>query len=162
MDEKDIKVGIGDLNVALPPYRLITLGLGSCVGIALYDSISKVAGLAHIMLPDSSCFKNQKNPMKFADAAIPILIDKMLEKGASRVRLRAKIAGGASMFSFTDKNSILDIGSRNVKSVMSVLSKNNISLIAEDTGGNFGRTMIVEAETGKVYIRTAGKGIKEL
>lgn len=103
MEVREIKVGIGDLNIAAPPDRLITLGLGSCVGIAIYDNINKIAGLAHIMLPDSSGFTNQSNPLKFADKAIPILIEKLKQNGAQQRYLKSKIAGGASMFSFPEK-----------------------------------------------------------
>jgi chemotaxis protein CheD len=162
MEEKEVKVGIGDLNVVLPPDKLITLGLGSCVGIAIIDSINKIAGLAHIMLPDSTSFTNQNNPMKFADLAIPILIKKMEAAGANRRIIKAKIAGGASMFSFPDKNPLMDIGGRNGVAVKEVLQKMNVPVISEDLGGNSGRTMIVEAVNGKVFIKTVGKGIKEV
>lgn len=162
MDKKEIKVGIGDLNVTIPPGKIITLGLGSCVGIALYDSINKVAGLAHIMLPNSKGFTNQSNPLKFADKAIPSLVDSMIKKGANKKFLKAKIAGGASMFSFGDKSSIADIGSRNGISVKEILSNMSIPILSEDLGGNSGRTMIIEAIDGKVYIRTVGRGMKEL
>jgi chemotaxis protein CheD len=161
MEEKEVKVGIGDLNVVLPPDKLITLGLGSCIGIAIIDSINKVAGLAHIMLPDSTSFTNQNNPLKFADLAIPILVKKMEMAGANRRIIKAKIAGGASMFSFPDKSSIMDIGGRNGIAVKEVLEKLNIPILSEDLGGNSGRTMIVEAVNCKVFIKTVGKGIKE-
>lgn len=162
MDKKEIKVGIGDLNVTLPPGKIITLGLGSCVGIALYDSFNKVAGLAHIMLPNSKGFTNQSNPLKFADKAIPSLVDNMVKKGANKKFLKAKIAGGASMFSFGDKSSIADIGNRNGISVKEILSSMSIPILSEDLGGNSGRTMIIEAIDGKVFIRTVGQGMKEL
>ena len=162
MELKEIKVGIGDLNVALPPDKLITLGLGSCVGIALYDNRGKVAGLAHIMLPNSVGFSNQNNPMKFADKCIPSLVDVMLKKGANVKNLKAKIAGGASMFAFADKSPTMDIGNRNSIAVKEILQSLNIPILSEDLGGNSGRTMIVEADTGKIYIRTVGKGLKEL
>jgi chemotaxis protein CheD len=161
MEEKEVKVGIGDLNVVLPPDRLITLGLGSCIGIAIYDNINKVAGLAHIMLPDSTSFTTQNNPMKFADLAIPMLLSKMEANGANRRLLKAKIAGGASMFAFPGKSTTMDIGNRNGESVKEVLQKLNIPIISEDLGGNSGRTMIFEAASGKVLIKTVGKGIVE-
>ncbi|MDO6355368.1 chemotaxis protein CheD [Caloramator sp. CAR-1] len=162
MESKEIKVGIGDLNTALPPDKLITIGLGSCVGIALYDGIKRIAGLAHIMLPESSKFTNNTNPMKYADLAIPMLLDRMLELGAKKTNITAKIAGGASMFQTSDKSPLMDIGNRNARAVKEILEKLNIKVVAEDLGGNYGRTMIIDAETGKVYIRTVGKGTKEL
>lgn len=158
----EIKVGIADLKVGISPDKLITVGLGSCIGIALYDRIQCVAGLAHIMLPDSTQFNNVTNPLKFADLAIPILVESMEKQGAMKKNMKAKIAGGASMFNFSDKNMIIDIGNRNGIAVKNVLQALNIPIISEDVGGNRGRTMIFYSENGLVEIKTAGAGIKEL
>lgn len=162
MNNNEVRIGIADLNVASPPEKLITVGLGSCVGIAIYDANSKVGGLAHIMLPDSTQFSNVNNPMKFADLAIPILLEKMGQKGALKRNLKAKIAGGASMFNFSDKSMIMDIGNRNGISVRKVLKEIGIPIIGEDTGGNKGRTMIFDTINGIVQIKTVGIGIKEI
>jgi chemotaxis protein CheD len=99
--------------------------------------------------------------MKFADLAIPMLLSKMEANGANRRLLKAKIAGGASMFAFPGKSTTMDIGNRNGESVKEVLQKLNIPIISEDLGGNSGRTMIFEAASGKVLIKTVGKGIVE-
>ena len=80
----EVKVGIADLNLVLAPGSIMTIGLGSCIGIALYDKSLKIAGLAHIMLPDSTQFKSPNNPMKFADLAIPILIEKMEKQDGNK------------------------------------------------------------------------------
>ncbi|OFI06521.1 chemoreceptor glutamine deamidase CheD [Clostridium acetireducens DSM 10703] len=162
MEIVEIKVGIADLNVTKSPNKIITVGLGSCIGIALYDKVNKIAGLAHIMLPNSTQFTKVTNPLKFADLAIPILIDKMKEKGANTRSLKAKIAGGASMFKFSDKSMIMDIGNRNAKAVKEKLKSLSIPILSEDTGGNNGRTMIIDALDGVVQIKTVGKGIKEI
>jgi chemotaxis protein CheD len=162
MDIKEIRVGIADLNVVMSPDRLITVGLGSCIGIALYDSVRGIGGLAHIMLPDSKQFNATANPMKFADTAIQILIEKMQKMGAKKSNITAKIAGGASMFSFSDKNMIMDIGTRNCTAVKSALLNESIPIKAEDTGGNKGRTMIFDVSNGAVQIKTVGMGIKEI
>lgn len=161
MESKEVRVGIADLNVVISPDRLITVGLGSCIGIAIYDKYSNIAGLAHIMLPDSTQFSNVTNPLKFADLAIPLLIEKMIKQGANKRHMKAKIAGGASMFNFPDKKMMTDIGARNGEAVKVALGKVNIPLIAEDIGGNKGRTMILNANNGMVQIRTVGVGIKE-
>lgn len=158
----EIKVGIADLNLVMPPGKIMTIGLGSCVGISLYDNNLKIAGLAHIMLPDSTQFKNVLQPLKFADLAVPILIKKMEEKGCKRRNLVAKIAGGASMFNFSDKSMVSDIGKRNAESVKLALKKESIPIIAEDTGGNKGRTMIVDSEDGMVMLRIVGQGVVTL
>lgn len=162
MEIKEIKVGIADLNIAASPNKLITVGLGSCIGIALYDDVKSVGGLAHIMLPDSVAFNTVNNPMKFADLAIPILLDKVQSLGAVKRNLRAKIAGGASMFNFSDKSMIMDIGARNSVAVKEALGKLSIPIIGEDCGGNKGRTMIFDTLNGVVQIRTVGLGIKEI
>lgn len=162
MENNEVKVGIADLNLVLDPGTIMTIGLGSCIGIALYDKILKVAGLSHIMLPDSTQFKSVTNPMKFADSAIPILIEKMQKQGCRKQNIVAKIAGGASMFNFSDKSIISDIGKRNSEAVKKTLKDMGIPIIAEDTGGDKGRTMILEASTGKVTLKIVGKGTVEL
>ncbi|NLK96168.1 MAG: chemotaxis protein CheD [Clostridiales bacterium] len=162
MENDQVKVGIADLNLVLPPGTIMTIGLGSCVGIALYDKKLKIAGLAHIMLPDSKQFKDISVPMKFADLAIPLLIKAMEKKGSSINAITAKIAGGASMFNFSDKNIVSDIGKRNIISVKDTLQRIGIPIIAEDTGGNKGRTMILDSNDGKVTIRIVGQGIVTL
>jgi chemotaxis protein CheD len=158
----EIKVGIADLNVVLDPGAIMTIGLGSCIGIALYDKTTKVAGLAHIMLPDSTQFKSNTNPMKFADLAIPMLIEKMEKQGCNKRNIVAKIAGGASMFNFSDKSIISDIGKRNSDAVKKALKEVAIKIIAEEIGGNKGRTMILKANDGSVILKVVGQGILEL
>lgn len=162
MANTEVKVGIADLNLVLDPGAIMTIGLGSCIGIALYDKMLKVAGLSHIMLPDSTQFKNITNPMKFADLAIPILVEKMIKQGCNKNNITAKIAGGASMFNFSDKSIISDIGKRNGEAVKKALSELNIPIIAEEIGGDKGRTMILRASDGLVTLKVVGKGIVEL
>ena len=157
---KIIKVGMVDLNVTKAPGILTTLGLGSCVGIALYDKHNKIAGLAHIMLPSSKEIQNNENKAKFADTGIDLLIEKMTREGARKEFLIAKIAGGAQMFSFNKNNSILKIGERNVRATKKKLSELNIKIISEDTGGNYGRTIELNAEDGSLLVKTIGHGIK--
>jgi chemotaxis protein CheD len=162
MEVKEIRVGIADLNTVNSPGKLITVGLGSCVGIAIYDRYKYIGGLAHIMLPDSTQFNNVTNPFKFADMAVPLLLKKMEEQGALKKNLIAKIAGGASMFSFSDKSMIMDIGSRNCIAVKNALSKAAIPIVAEDVGGNKGRTIIFDTGNGSVQVKTVGLGIREI
>lgn len=156
------RVGIADLNVVSPPDSLITIGLGSCVGIALYDKSRKIAGLAHIMLPDSHNFKSENTPYKFADLAIPLLIKKMEGMGCRKNNIRAKIAGGASMFNFSDKNIVSEIGKRNTEAVRKKLKEEGIPIDGEHVGGNKGRTMSIDSNTGDVYIKIIGKDIFKL
>ena len=137
-----IKVGMADLNVCKAPDALTTLGLGSCVGICLYDSVTKIAGMAHVMLPDSSQIRNNDNIAKFADTGIKETLDRVIKLGASKARLTAKIAGGAQMFAFGSNNDMLRVGDRNVAATKEMLKKLGIPLVAEDTGLNFGRTIV--------------------
>ncbi|MBU5591121.1 chemotaxis protein CheD [Clostridium sp. MSJ-4] len=162
MEINEVRVGIADLNIVYSPGKIITVGLGSCIGIAFYDRTASLGGLAHIMLPDSTQFNNVTNPLKFADLAIPLLLERMEKQGARRRNIKAKIAGGASMFNFSDKSMITDIGNRNGIAVKQTLEKLSIPILAIDVGGNKGRTMILDASNGVVQIRTVGMGIKEL
>ncbi|AYD40729.1 chemotaxis protein CheD [Clostridium fermenticellae] len=162
MNVKEIRVGIADMNTAVSPDKIITVGLGSCIGIALYDRKQSLGGLAHIMLPDSTQFNKITNPLKFADLAVPMLIEKLEKLGAHKGNLKAKIAGGASMFNFSDKSMIMDVGNRNSIAVKNALKKNSIMIIGEDIGGNKGRTMIFSTENGNVHVKTVGMEIKEI
>ena len=152
-----IKVGMADLNICVSPDSITTLGLGSCVGIAVRDPVTKIGGLAHIMLPDSSAIHNVTNIPKFADTGIEELVRQVVAKGASRTRLVAKIAGGAQMFSFQSKNDMVRVGERNVQATKQKLAQLKIPILAEDTGKNYGRTVIFYPETGDFVIRAVGK-----
>ncbi|NLM14036.1 MAG: chemotaxis protein CheD [Epulopiscium sp.] len=157
-----IKVRMADLNVAKYPDILTTLGLGSCVGIALYDPIARVGGLAHIMLPDSTQIKNNSNIAKFADTATVKLIEEMINIGAKKDRIVAKLAGGAQMFSFSQSSDLMRVGARNVSAAQAILEKLGIPIIASDTGENYGRTIELYTEDGRLVIKTIGHGIKQI
>lgn len=129
-----IKVGMADLKTCKSPEVLTTLGLGSCVGVAIYDPVSRISGLLHCMLPDSTQFRNNSNTAKYADSGIDELISQMVKLGANRARLVAKIAGGAQMFAMKTNNDTLRVGERNVEAVKKKLSELNIRLLAEDCG----------------------------
>lgn len=152
-----IKVGMADLKICKSPDALTTLGLGSCVGIAVRDPVTKVGGLAHIMLPDSTRIRNNSNVPKFADTGIVELVKQLVEAGASRSRLVAKIAGGAQMFAFQNKTDLVRVGENNVLASKEVLKNLKIPILAEDTGLNYGRTVIFYPETGDFVIKAVGK-----
>lgn len=152
-------VGIADLKVCQSPDMLCSLGLGSCVAIALYDINKKLGGLVHIMLPTSVGY-DDSNKAKFADSGIPELLNRLLSMGASRGMLQAKIAGGADMFSNSSRPNSLMIGARNADMSKSILENMKIKLVSEDIGGNFGRTVEFNTETGMMKIKTIGHGEK--
>jgi len=153
-----VKVGIADLKLVKSPNTIRTSGLGSCVGVIVYDLSNQIAGLAHIMLPESSLSKQSDlNPYKYADTAINSLISMILEQGAVKLYLKAKIAGGAQMFPNQLSNEVMRIGPRNVDAVLTHLHEYGIPVIASDVGGHNGRTIIFDPKTSDLKIRTVSK-----
>lgn len=158
-----VKVGMADLNIATEGIILKTTGLGSCVGLTLFDPVCKIAGMAHVMLPSSEIARDTNiNIAKYADTAIPELIGRMLAAGALQQRLKAKMAGGAQMFAMTSQSDSLRIGPRNVESCTELLKKLNIPILSQDTGGNFGRTIEFFSNNGMLSIRSVQHGIREI
>lgn len=158
-----IKVGIAEMNIVKTPANIRTSGLGSCVGIILYDQIHEIAGLAHIMLPESSLAKaGTLNHAKFADTAISSLVELIADAGGKQNLLKAKMAGGAQMFQFTSGSEMMRIGPRNVEAVKEQLKRFNIELVAEDTGGSSGRTIEFNPKNSELRIRTVNQGIRIL
>lgn len=152
-----IKVGMADMNYCHAPDAITTLGLGSCVGVVLYDPNAKIAGMVHIMLPDSTKIRNNENQAKFADTGIDEMVRRVVAAGASRSGLKAKIAGGAQMFAFSSENDLLRVGARNVDAVKDKLSALRIPIVAEDTGNSYGRTIEFYPETGDLLIKAVGR-----
>lgn len=161
--EETIKVGMADMKICEAPNKLTTIGLGSCVGVVLYDSQTRISGMVHIMLPDSTKIKNNSNIAKFADTGIVAVREMMIEKGALAERMIAKIAGGAKMFAFgAGHNDIMCVGEKNIEAAKEVLDKLNIRILAEDTGLNYGRTIVFDSLTGNLLIRAVGKPEKTI
>lgn len=158
-----IKVGIADMNIVKPPNIIRTSGLGSCVGVVVYDQGKEIAGLAHVMLPDSSLAKaGTINIAKYADTAVKDLVARLIQNGARSYLLKAKIAGGAQMFQFTTGSDMMRIGPRNVEAVKEELMALRIEIVAEDIGGNSGRTIEFNPQTCTLHIRTVNKGAQEI
>jgi len=163
MAEQTLVLGMADLMVMPAPVKLVTLGLGSCVGLVVFDTYAKVAGMAHIMLPDSRGLRGSEKVGKFADTAVPALLEEMLKKGATRSHIKAKLAGGAQMFSLPGASAdFLTVGSKNVSETKAKLLKMGIALIASDTGGNKGRTIEFSTSNWMLKVKTLGKGITEI
>lgn len=156
-----LKVGMADLKVCKAPDNITTIGLGSCIGIAMYDPSTKITGLVHIMLPDSKVFKGNIIEAKFADTGIPALLQKMLDMGANKNKIVAKIAGGAKMFSVTN-NTTINVGERNAEASVLALRKLGIPLLGQDTGLNYGRTVEIYSEDGHFLVKSVGKPPKTL
>jgi chemotaxis protein CheD len=160
MGASETMVRMGELAVSSAPgHVLVSLGLGSCIGLALLDRKMGIAGLAHIVLPQSQGHADA-NPRKFADLAVPELITQLEAAGARKVRLDAVLVGGASMFAVS--SSSLEVGQRNEAAVRELLTASRIPVRANATGGSRGRTIRVNVAMGTVTFREAGGQDTEL
>jgi chemotaxis protein CheD len=148
-----VNVGVAQIKIGSSPQILRTI-LGSCVGICIYYRIKKVGGLAHILLPEST---NRDQPEKFADTAIPMLIDLLLKEGCRIEFMSAKIAGGASMFKFKAETPLGLIGEKNIITTRKILEAKHIPLLAEDVSGFAGRVIDFFLDDGHLKVKAAGK-----
>ncbi len=163
MSEQPIPVGLGEIKISgRQESILVCYGLGSCIGLILYDPLTRIGGMAHVVLPDSALGRGKDLAGKFADTAVPTLIEEVIRLGAVRARLLARIAGGARMLNVIGAGSRLDIGARNTEAVKAALDSVRLTLVAEDTGGSHGRTVHLYMDTGKVIVSTVGRGEKVL
>ena len=158
----ELMVRVAEIKAATGDHILSTLGLGSCVGIALYDSTARVGGLAHILLPSLSLSRNSQAPGRFPQSAVPALIAEMSALGADPRRLTARLVGGASMFSNLNAPGSIQMGDRNVVASREVLSAHGIPVIAESVGGAKGRSMWFYTADGKIEVRSVGSPVYEL
>jgi len=157
----EIRVKVADYAVAADGV-IATIGLGSCVAIVLHDATARVGGLAHILLPDESMSRDRSNPAKFPGTILPIVLDEMRVLGAVRRRVRARIAGGASMFANLIATNSINIGERNIASVRSVLERAKIPIVGEDVGSDHGRSVYLFVADGRVEVRSLRKGLRVL
>ena len=158
----DLVVGISDLKVSSNPADcMVTYALGSCIAVAVYDPATKVGGLLHYMLPDSTldAAKAKETPAMFADTGIPLLFKSCYKLGADKKRMLVKVAGGASIL---DESNFFRIGQKNIMAMRKLFWSNNVLIDAEDTGKNFNRTVRIDLGTGKFYIKRAGGQMEEL
>jgi chemotaxis protein CheD len=155
----DVRVRVADLAAATEG-TLTTLGLGSCVAIALHDPVARVGGLAHILLPDITMARDRSNPAKFPSTAVPALVIRMTALGAQTARIRAKIVGGASMFASLLPRNGLNVGERNVAAARAALSAAGIDLVGEEVGADHGRNVVLYVDDGRVEVRSLKKGTR--
>jgi chemotaxis protein CheD len=152
---QETMVRMGELAVSrIPGDVLVSIGLGSCIGLALVDRARSLAGLAHVMLPESTGPTDAASRHKFADLAVPALLDKLVGLGATPPRLEAVLVGGAKMFAFG--GSSLDIGARNEEATLAQLKRRGIKVVARATAGTKGRTIRVHVEGGRILCKEAG------
>ncbi|PLX98307.1 MAG: hypothetical protein C0623_13375 [Desulfuromonas sp.] len=155
------RVGISEFRIASAPNELVTYGLGSCLGITLYDPELKIGGMAHTLLPSPRPGMDTSRMSKFVDASIGLLVDALVAEGAVVARLQAKIFGGANMFEALQAWAGESIGQRNISCARSKLAELCIPLVAEDVGGNFGRTLVFDLASGRVTVKSVREGQKE-
>lgn len=161
-NQTTLMVGLGEIKVTKDPTEILTcLGLGSCIGICAFDPISKVAGMAHIVLPSSAGVTGKVSP-KYADIGVPALLEEVSKQGGSTSRMIIKISGGAQMSLAGGHGNAFQIGAKNTAVVKEILASQHLKIKGEDTGGNHGRTMRFYLETGKTVVTTAGKETREI
>jgi len=154
MNDALINVGVAQVKNGTNPTVLRTI-LGSCVGICIYDRMKKIGGLAHVLLPNDT--SNGASPEKYADTAIPLLVNRLIKEGAKKEFMSAKIAGGASMFKFESNIALGQIGDRNIEETKKILGNLGISLLEDDVGGNAGRVIDFFLNDGHLKVKASGK-----
>jgi chemotaxis protein CheD len=159
---RELMVRVADLRVGVANDVLVTLGLGSCVAILLHDAEARIGGLAHILLPSPALSRMDANPAKFPQSAVPRLIELMVADGASPGRITARLAGGASMFAALAPPGTIQMGERNLVAARQVLSSHGVPLVGEAVGGDFGRTVRLRVEDGRVEVSTVAHGVQRL
>lgn len=158
-EQERVKVGIAEYEVTTADATLTTSGLGSCLGVALYDGEAGVAGLVHVMLPSADDVEDP-NAAKYADTGIETLLLDMERSGAERERVRAKVAGGSDMLDFSENGS--GIGVRNMRQTESTLDDLGVPLVSEDVGGDHGRSLRLDGASGDLTVKSANKGRKTI
>jgi len=152
-------LGLGEWAVSKAPGEVLTcLGLGSCVAVAMHDASIPVAGMAHMVLPDSNVGRpSTVSPAKFVDLAVPLLLAAMVEAGAQPARMRIQLVGGASMLAVPGRPNTMQIGERNVSAARAALTARGLAPREEHVGGTSGRTVRLRVGTGQVDVSTAGQ-----
>ncbi len=157
----EIKVSIADYAVARAGTRLVTVGIGSCVAIALHARAQRVGGLAHVMLPHAALSSDTASPGKFASTAVPHMLAQLRAFGVTD-GFEARLIGGASMFAQLLPNGAVPLGTRNVAAARAACAAAGIPVVAEDTGGGHGRNVYFDVEAGRVMVRSVACGDLEL
>ena len=155
------RIGISEYKTATAPGTMVTYGLGSCLGIVLYDIGMKSGGMAHTLLPQPRPGLDVERKTKFVTTAIEMMLEELVDLGCLRDNLVAKLFGGATMFSGLQAADKETIGQRNIRVAKETLVSLEIPLVAEDTGGNFGRTLEFDLVTGQVLVRSVRDAQRE-
>jgi chemotaxis protein CheD len=162
MSGRELVVRVADLRVGVEDDILVTLGLGSCVAILLHDAEARIGGMAHVLLPSPALARMDGNPAKFPQSAVPRLLELMLADGAQQSRITARLAGGASMFAALAPPGTVHMGERNLVAARQALLNHGVPLVGEAVGGDFGRTVRLRVQDGRVEVSTVAHGIQHL
>lgn len=154
----EVRVKVADYAVGRGPQIISTIGLGSCVAIALYDNDTQIGGLAHILLPNQAMSRETGNPAKFPDTIVPVMLEEMRALGTRHARVQAKIVGGASMFGTLVSSSGINVGDRNIVATREALAASGVPIVAEDTGLDYGRSVYFHLADGRLEVRSLKKG----
>jgi chemotaxis protein CheD len=159
-----INVGMAELAVSQEPTDILTvLGLGSCIALCAFDPVSRVAGMAHMVLPRCRVETSEMGiKVKYIETGVPWLLQKMYKMGVEKPNLILKITGGARMLNIPGSNSFLDIGQKNIVQVNETIAKEGLKICAEDLGGGLGRSVRFYVETGKIQVKAVNGRVIEL
>lgn len=160
-----IEIKMGGLEIITSETEELKTFVGSCVAICLFDLVSKVAGMAHVMLPkksDGAKFAGKNDIGKYADEAFSYMVNYMIQKGADPKRIKAKMAGGATIFAHESETSLFNVGPRNITFLKQILQENNIPLVSEDTGENFGRWVRFNLRSGEMLVTSNLKKFEKI
>lgn len=156
-----IAVGLAEIKISRDPNDvLVAFGLGSCLGIGMYDPKLRVSGLLHAVLPH--CNNKDGISPKYVDTGIKLLLDQLLYKGANRTRLIIRMVGGANMLNIGNAASPFDIGTRNIEAAHEIFSKLRLYVKNEEVGGQTGRTVRFYVADGRMTIRMMGGKEREI
>jgi chemotaxis protein CheD len=148
-----VRIGLAEYRVGNAPMRMMTMALGSCLGIVLYDGEARIGALAHVMHPSRQNVKSNHNKAKFVDTAIELMLKSMIKRGAKKERITAKIFGGAKMFGrVVNERGVLQIGDKNIAAARAELGSRGIPIVAESVGGSKGRTITFDVSDGSVLM----------
>ena len=162
MNSRELLVRVADLRAGVGDDVLVTVGLGSCVAILLYDAEARVGGLAHVLLPSPALAARNANPAKFPQYAVPNLLQLMTAQGARKDRVTGRLAGGASMFAALAPPGTVQMGERNLVAARQALSSHGVPLVGEAVGGDYGRTVRFRVRDGRVEVSTVAHGVQHL
>jgi len=157
-----IVVRVSELVVTEAPATLVAVALGSCVAIALHDPTARIGGLAHVLLPSQGMSRLKEQPGRFAQTAVPVLLERMVARGARVPAIVARLVGGASMFGMLTPPGTIQMGDRNVVASREALHRHGIRLVAEAVGGDFGRTIEFSLDSGRITISSYLRGTQTL